>query len=69
MRDRKTLSDILLRWNEIRQEWDDRASAKLLDTCLNPLAEQTKLLMEQQEEIDRFLALMEAELEELQKRQ
>jgi len=62
--ERETLSGILLRWNDIRQEWDDRASARLLETCLNPLSEQTRLLEQQQVEITRFLALMEAELEE-----
>lgn len=65
MLERASLTDILLRWNNIRQEWDDRASAKLQDTCLHPLEEQTRLLEAQHEEITRFLALMEAELEEL----
>ena len=66
MPERETLSSILLRWNELRQEWDDRASARLVETCLHPLEEQTRLLEQQQEEITRFLALMEAELEELE---
>lgn len=69
MPEREALPDILRRWETIGQEWDDRASARLQETCLQPLAEQTKLLESQQAEIDRFLALMEAELEELQKRQ
>lgn len=65
MRDCKALSDILLRWNDIQTEWDDRASARLQAACLTPLGQQTRLLEAQEEEIARFLARMEAELEEL----
>ena len=66
MPEREPLSGILLRWDELRTEWDDRASARLTETCLATLTEQTRLLEQQQEEITRFLALMEAELEELE---
>lgn len=65
MAERESLSDILLRWTSIEQEWNDRASARLQETCLQPLAEQTKLLEQQNEEISRFLARMEADLEEI----
>ena len=65
MPERETLSGILLRWNDVQQEWDDLVSARLQETRLQPLGEQTRLLETQQEEITRFLALMEAELEEL----
>lgn len=65
MAERESLSDILLRWTSIEQEWNDRASARLQETCLQPLAEQTKLLEQQNEEISRFLAQMEADLEEI----
>ena len=65
MPERNTLSGILLRWNDVQQEWDDRASAKLQETCLTPLGEQTRLLEAQHEEITRFLTLMEEELKEL----
>jgi len=66
MPERETLSGILRRWNGIRQSWDDRASARLLDTCLKPLTDQTRLLEEQQAEIARFVTLTEAALEELE---
>ena len=65
MAERESLSDILLRWTSIEQEWNDRASARLQETCLQPLAEQTRLLEQQNEEISRFLARMEADLEEI----
>ena len=65
MSDPKPLSVILLNWKTIRSEWDDRASARLQETCLQPMAEQTLLLERQHEEITRFLALMDTELEEL----
>lgn len=65
MTERESLSDILLRWTSIEQEWNDRASARLQETCLQPLAEQTRLLEQQNEEISRFLARMEADLEEI----
>ena len=65
MTERESLSDILLRWTSIEQEWNDRASARLQETCLQPLAEQTRLLEQQNEEISRFLAQMESDLEEI----
>ena len=65
MTERESLSDILLRWTSIEQEWNDRAFARLQETCLQPLAEQTKLLEQQNEEISRFLAQMESDLEEI----
>ena len=65
MSDRETLSHILRRWDTIAQEWNDRASARLQETCLQPLAEQTKLLEQQNEAISRFLAQAEADLAEI----
>ena len=65
MSDRETLSHILRRWDAIAQEWNDRASARLQETCLQPLAEQTKLLEQQNEAIARFLAQADADLAEI----
>ena len=65
MLERETLSGILLRWETIRQNWDDRTSARLQETCLQPLAEQTKLLEQQNEAISRSLAQAEADLAEI----
>jgi hypothetical protein len=64
--ERETLSGILLRWETIRQDWDDRTSARLLETCLQPLAEQTRLLelLASAESLDDILTI-EARLSEV----